>query len=398
MRIQYFPLLVLLQIFVACSGEQGPTDAEKLGYFKETYESNREAFRQLCARMKDQRAEASTLNVPSRSDKDLTIDLCYFPPATPGGKLVIITSGIHGIEAFASSAIQRFFMDRLLGKLNRADLGILLVHGVNPFGFRHERRVTENNVDLNRNFDETPALFQTKNEGYSKINSLLNPTEQANPGNLSNRFFPLRAIYNIVMHSMAALRQAALQGQYEYPKGIYFGGSDFEPQKEILSPRFLQVASSYRAIMLIDIHTGYGARGKLHFFPNAIKDAATRKRIETVYAGYQVDYGDTKDFYTTTGDFSEYLGKLLKGKEYIPMVFEFGTLDSQTTSGSIKSIHNMILENQGYHYGFDSDESKAEVRRRFREHFYPSSSVWRTQVLTTSEEVFPLILERFSSL
>ena len=31
-------------------------------------------------------------------------------------------------------------------------LGVVLVHGLNPYGFAHFTRTTENNVDLNRNF------------------------------------------------------------------------------------------------------------------------------------------------------------------------------------------------------------------------------------------------------
>jgi len=79
-------------------------------------------------------------------------------------------------------------------------------------------------------------------------------------------------------------------------------------------------------------------------------------------------------------------------------VFEFGTLDSQTTSGSIKSIHNMILENEGEFYGYESNEDMREVRRRFREHFYPSSPVLRTRVLSLSEEIFPIVMKRFVDL
>ncbi|HNL68391.1 MAG TPA: DUF2817 domain-containing protein, partial [Leptospiraceae bacterium] len=177
-----------------------------------------------------------------------------------------------------------------------------------------------------------------------------------------------------------------------------FGGSKFEQQKSLIEPLLVKESAPYSYVMVVDLHTGYGERGKLHFFPNAIKDATIRKNIETVYAGYQVDYGDTADFYTTTGDFSEYVGKLLTAKKYIPMVFEYGTLDSQTTSGSIKSIHNMIVENQGYWNGYESEGDLNEVKHRFREHFYPSSQVWRTKVIAISAEVFPLVVDRFSKL
>jgi hypothetical protein len=199
----------------------------------------------------------------------------------------------------------------------------------------------------------------------------------------------------IVQHGMPALRQAILQGQYAHPQGLYFGGRTFEPQKALLEPLFKKTAISYSHVLLIDLHTGFGERGRLHLFPNAIRDPAVRARLEAVFAGYQIDYGDTEDFYTTTGDFSEYMGKLLDDKIYLPMVFEYGTMDSQTTSGSIRSLHNMIVENQGFWHGYESYDDEAEAKRRFREHYNPTSPVWRTKVIRDSETLFRSAIPRF---
>ncbi len=388
-----FPILAA--IASQCGGETGAIDQDRMQYFKSTYDESRAEFRSLCKGLKG--AVGSSLAVASTKESDLTIDTCSVGARVPQ-KLIIITSGLHGIEGFTGSAVQRFWMKELLSSVDHERTGYLFIHAINPFGFRLERRVTENNVDLNRNFDVTPALFSSHNDGYVKINELLNPDGKVSIGSMGNRLFPVRAVYNIIKHSMRALRQAALQGQYEFPKGIYFGGSKFEQQKSLIEPLLVKESAPYSYVMVVDLHTGYGERGKLNFFPNAIKDATIRKNIETVYAGYQVDYGDTADFYTTTGDFSEYVGKLLTTKKYIPMVFEYGTLDSQTTSGSIKSIHNMIVENQGYWNGYESEGDLNEVKHRFREHFYPSSQVWRTKVIAISAEVFPLVVDRFSKL
>lgn len=381
------------------SEDQWPVDPEQLGFYRETYAESREAFRQSCARLvASAGARATAIAVPSDSETNLTIDVCYVPPTAAPKKLLILTSGVHGIEAFAGSAVQRYFLDRVLLDLDRRPLGVLAVHAVNPYGFQNERRVTENNVDLNRNHDTADALFQSQNEGYTQLYGLLNPEAPVELGSLANRFFFVRAVTTIAEHSMGALRQAILQGQYTHPKGIYFGGRRFEPQRELLKGLFQNTAAPYRHVLLIDLHTGYGERGRLHFFPNAIRDPLVKDRIETVFAGYRIDYGDTEDFYTTTGDFSEYVGKLLADKAYIPMVFEYGTLDSQTTSGSIQSIHNVILENQGKHYGYVSAADMLEVKRRFREGYFPSSPQWRSKVLRDSDEALRTALPRFIEL
>ncbi|MCE9597471.1 MAG: DUF2817 domain-containing protein [Spirochaetia bacterium] len=389
-------LLILLS-FLACSSEAGPTDPDKLAYFRETYEESRSDFRKECELRSTAGANLTTLPVASQSDSDLTIDLCYLPATDHQDRILIITSGVHGIEGLAGSTIQRFFMAQLLpGNLSRT--GILLIHSVNPFGFRNERRVTENNVDLNRNFATSPALFSTRNEGYADINEFLNPEERVSTSTLADWSFGIRALLNIARHSMQTLRRAALQGQYDHPRGVFFGGSTFEPQKAILEPVLRKFTANATSVMLIDLHTGYGTRGKMHL-RNAHPDQSQLKAIETVYSGFQIDYGAQNNFYAPTGEFVVYVGQLLKpGVTYVPMLFEFGTLDSQTMTGSIASIHNMILENAGFHHNYAHEGDRINVKRRFREHFYPESAIWRTSLLTSCEEILPRIIDRFNSL
>ncbi len=83
-------------------------------------------------------------------EEELTIDISLFGAATPQ-RILIHSSGLHGIEGFAGSAIQlRCLEDRL--PVLRSDSTIVMVHILNPYGMAWFRRVNENNVDLNRNF------------------------------------------------------------------------------------------------------------------------------------------------------------------------------------------------------------------------------------------------------
>jgi hypothetical protein len=63
--------------------------------------------------------------------------------------------------------------------------------------------------------------------------------------------------------------------------------------------------------------------------------------------GYHIDWGDDDDFYTVTGDFATYVGSTVPEKDYLAMTFEFGTLYTQTTMGSIKALHTVMIKNQG---------------------------------------------------
>jgi hypothetical protein len=290
-------------------------------------------------------------------------------------------------------------LEKMLSGIDFDSTGLLVIHGINPFGFKCMRRVTENNVDLNRNFGVDRGLFAVKNPGYRKLLEFLNPGEKVSMYSPASIFFPLRAVYNIIKHSRQPLRQAIMQGQYEFPEGIYYGGSDFEPQVEAIKNLFLRVAAPYREILLIDLHTGYGERGKLHLFAGPVKDPEMRKAMEHVFMGNSIDWGGSGDFYTTSGDFSECLCELTPaGKRCIPMVFEFGTRDSQTTWGSIQSIHTTILENQSFHHGCASDRDYSRVRDMFMEMYCPSSPEWRSGVMEQMESVITGALRQFEIL
>ncbi|TNF61599.1 MAG: DUF2817 domain-containing protein, partial [Burkholderiales bacterium] len=98
------------------------------------------------------------------------------------------------------------------------------------------------------------------------------------------------------------------------------------------------------------------------------------------------------DFYTVTGDFAGWLGRLRSGGTHLPAVFEYGTMDSQKTLGSIKSLHITVLENQGAQFGYASPADEERIKGDYREMFYPSSPHWRTKVITDSRAMFEAVL------
>jgi hypothetical protein len=76
------------------------------------------------------------------------------------------------------------------------------------------------------------------------------------------------------------------------------------------------------------------------------------------------------------------------------MPIEYGTLDSQKTFGSIRSLHNMILENQGFHHGYKNERAEARIKKAYREMFYPSDKAWRSKAIGDAKRMLELMLER----
>ena len=99
--------------------------------------------------------------------------------------------------------------------------------------------------------------------------------------------------------------------------------------------------------------------------------------------------------YFIQGDFATWASELFLPdlKQTIPMVIEFGTMDSQTLIGAMQSIHRMILENQASQYG--SRRDSPEIQQNFLEMFYPSSPQWREQVMQQAKTHLPVFFDRF---
>jgi hypothetical protein len=366
-----------------------------LGYFHTTYEDCRSAFVERARRLASLYKGVEVFQVPvaGKGDSDLTIDGCYIPAQKAKENLLVLSSGIHGVEGFLGSAVQSMAMDDVLGPDDLDGTGVLLIHGMNPYGFKHLRRVTENNVDLNRNCAIEESLFETRNEGYGRLRDLLNPRGKADDRSVKDKNIHLVILRKALAGSVSALRQAILQGQYDYPEGISFGGRAPEPQIVAMGPLLRDLTGPYARILTIDLHTGYGENGTMHLFAEPVRDAETKAEMEALFAGYRVDWADSAGFYTVSGSFADYLGSLAPGKKYYAMPLEFGTLDSQKLFGSLKSLHIMMLENQGFQYGYKDEKTEARIKRDFLEMFCPSDPVWRSKAVMDAKRILERVLE-----
>lgn len=372
-------------------------DSAALSYFHQTYRGCRSSFinstEKLVAEFDS--VETGKFVVPSKVDDDLSLDWCYIPAQKEKNKLLILNSGLHGIEGYTGSALQVMFIERIMKKKLPDDMGVLLLHGINPYGFKYRRKVTENNVDLNRNCVTGDQLFDIKNDGFGELTDMLMPDKTLNLKSLRNQFFYLIAIYKIIRETMPVLRQAALQGQYEYEKGFYYGGKAYEPQIDSLKPFLTGKIEDYRMLLNVDLHTAYGERGTMHLFIDKPENNDVLQGIETIFEGVRIDWGNSDDFYTINGEYIGWVNSLVPDVLCLPMLFEFGTMDSQATFGSLKSMQIMIIENQGVHYGYKNEKNELKAKDLFGEMYYPTSPVWRSKVISDGYDMMSMMLDNF---
>jgi hypothetical protein len=129
---------------VARPAQPGASDE----YFSVDYFTARSRFRQRATQAGGQ-LTALQIDARGPAGEPLTIDIAWFGSKSPR-QVVVHSSGLHGVEGFAGSAVQMQVLRRLPRLTD--DTAAIFIHAVDPYSMAWLRRVNENNVDLNRNF------------------------------------------------------------------------------------------------------------------------------------------------------------------------------------------------------------------------------------------------------
>ena len=362
--------------------------------FCSSYRADREAFFAAVARF----TAATGRSVQHHSfvvdsGSDLTVSIAEFPAKRPE-RVYVLTSGIHGIEGYAGSAVLRALLESTLPKLSADDTGLVLVHALNPHGFHHFIRVNRNNVDLNRNCAaQDEPLFATNNPEFAALRSLLGPARPCSASLKERLRFYLGIGQAIALSGPNTLRQATLAGQYLDPSGVFYGGVQVQPEIAFFQEVFARIAHTYREVLLTDLHTGYGVRGKAYpLFGRADSDefrAYTQSGIR--------DGGGSDKAYTVSGDLVGYCWKTAKRLRpdgvFNGVVIEIGT-HGLSMRDQLADLQTVIWENQLRHHGAVDAATAESVRTNFRELFYPSQVSWRERALEVGVETAKQLLSQ----
>lgn len=231
--------------------------AFSIDHFSATYAQARDRFAEA-AKAAD--VDLRTLILPGyrgREGEKLTLDVAYLGRRN-AEKVLILSSGVHGPEGFCGSACQTALLcdDSLMQRIRDLDIGVLLLHAVNPYGFSWLHRTNESNIDLNRNavpfpFNKAPDLraenFQELLIGFGWPRT----TDQQER---------LDA-YCEEQGGMAALWKILSTGQYHDSAGLFYGGTQTSWSISVIREVLPDYVSAAEAVAWVDIHTGLGPYG-----------------------------------------------------------------------------------------------------------------------------------------
>ena len=340
-------------------------------HFPASYGAARDAFRSA-ARDRGCRQTGHALAVRAPDDGELSIDVAYLGPDEPASMLVV-SSGIHGVEGFAGSALQHRFLTRELDPAAwPAHVGLLLIHAINPLGFATLRRVNESNVDLNRNFVAHPDGHEA-NPGYEELHDAINP-RSLDDDTEAWCIEQMRAFSD--EHGRGRMQEVLTRGQYAWPEGVQFGGERDEESARALREIAERETRGAENVLWIDLHTGLGPNGRLELISEyAPGDPAYERsrrwfgrRARSTLAGDSVSV-------PLSGVVERGLERALPGRSLTPLTAEFGTHDSRRVFWAMRA------DNWLHHHGeIDSHQGRA-IQDEMMEVFCPADPGWQRRVL-----------------
>ena len=301
---------------------------------------------------------------------DLAMDLAYLGP-DDASRVLVTSSATHGIEGFCGSGCQIGFLESGLHNELPAGLGVLHVHAHNPHGFAHQRRVTEDNVDLNRNFIDFSQPLP-ENPAYDEVHPWLVPSDWDGPA----RDAADAAIAQFIeQNGIFAFQAAVSTGQHGHPDGLFYGG-----QSPTWSRRTIEeVAQTHldrrSHIGLIDFHTGLGPRGHGELISVDVPGGAEHQRTVAWY-GDEVRTPASGDSVSADvqGTLEGGYHGVLPNTECTIIAIEYGTLPPEQVLQSLRADNWLHL-----HGDVDSAMGKG-IKREVRAAFYGEDSEWNEMV------------------
>ncbi len=348
--------------------------------FFNSYEDIRTHLQELTA---DLGVEISSHAIDA--DDGLYIDTFYLPSTGEKTNLVVLTTGVHGIEGYIGSVMLDVFFREVYPTLDDANTGVLVVANVNPYGMKYFRRYNENNVDLNRNFILDWDTFDlSSNKEYPKVDTFLGPTGKIGNALWHEAGFYLNLGKTAVTDGAGTISDALLTGQYQYPQGVYYGGTEDEASTVYLKDVFSQCLDSpYENIVHIDIHSGYGPRYNMVIF-NSVFETMNEAESQAAFGYDYIIAYDSESFYATTGDTTDFFYRLAQQKQretdLFSTCFEFGTI-GDAFFDTILSLKYTVDENRNHWYPTDNPTSARIIHENYMELFYPTETAWREKTV-----------------
>ncbi len=196
-------------------------------------------------------------------------------------KALLMISATHGVEGYFGSGAQTGLLRGGLAQRIPKGAKVVIVHALNPFGFSWNRRVNEDNADINRNFvdHKNPPL----NAAYDLLADSIAPKD-ISEASVKASNAKLRAYREA--HGAFKLQEAISAGQYKHSDGLYFGGMRESWSGRMLKAVFDEELSGVERLIAVDFHTGLGEHGAAEMITEDLPGSPAYARAKKLWGDY----------------------------------------------------------------------------------------------------------------
>jgi hypothetical protein len=319
--------------------------------------------------------------------EDLATDVAWLGPEN-ASRVLVLQSAMHGVEGFCGAGAQA---DCLAHPPELpADTALLAIHAINPHGFAWLRRVTEDGVDLNRNFvDFSEPLPQ--NPGYDALADAIVPADPS-PDSLAAADARLAAYE--AAHGRTAFEVALTGGQYRHPHGLFYGGTAPTWSRTITEAIVANHGLAARGrVALIDYHTGLGPFGYGEPICDHPPGSAGARLARAWYGDSVTEPALGTSSSVAKHGLSDYGWQALVGDGLVFVALEFGTYDVASMIRVLRADHQLHAAG-----AVDWRDARTQaIKAAMRRHFYPGTTDWRQAVLFRSRQVIAQALRGLST-
>lgn len=346
-------------------------------YFSANYAAAREKFT-TAARQAGAGIESYHNPATGPDGLALTAETAWLGPRD-SDRVLVVMSGTHGAETFSGSAIQTGLLQSAIAReIAAGRLGVLLIHAINPSGFAWVRRVTEGNIDLNRNFVAHGRRYP-RNAGYETLRDAICPSEWH--GEARTRADARLMAYG-AEHGALALQSAITSGQYVDDHGIFYGGLAPTWSNRTLREILTRNAARARHVGFIDLHTGLGPYGYGEVISNHGGGTAGQARIKDWFGSEATSTDDgSSTSAPVLGDTNIGVEEALPQAAVGGITLEYGTEPLRDMIDAVRADNWLHA-----HGRLDSAEGRT-IKAQIRKAFYPDADDWRAMVWERAVEV-----------
>ena len=286
--------------------------------------------------------------------------------------VLVLVSGLHGVEGGVGSAIQADFVTRY--RRLPADVCVILVHAINPWGFAWASRNDDQGIDVNRNFvdfnnplpaSEATDIWQQLQQGNIDIVTVAQDRQQ----------------FDVLS-----------QGQYEEASAPYYGGKEPTWSRQVIEQLAAQIKPSTRKhILVIDLHSGLGPYGVGELICDHPHDSQGRDYAVELFGATVTEPALGNSSSGTKLGLHDYFWHSL-GEHVCFLTLEFGTYGNEQMLQVLSDDEKL---QQGGKLDW-SDDKTMDVKHAMQDFFCPDEKQWQELVLFRGRQVIEMALDGLS--